>query len=135
MVKKINCGFKYAIELNTPIDFFDGGYDVYDLNHKLIEDYEKANGTIDGIVHSDEYRSSLGKIGASIYFVEKNYGKVRDNYSFYIPAFMQNTCDSSIINIVKADNNGTTIVFCDNKEIVPSNLIEKIICFEEESKC
>lgn len=122
MVKAINYCFKYAIELNTIIDEYKGECSFEHLIKVEPKTYSNLN-------------SIVSKINNSVRYVLEKYGDVRECHLFYLPAFMGDTDDSSLINIVKVDNNGTTIVFCDNKEIVPSDYIEKIICFEEESKC
>lgn len=122
MVEVTNYCFKYAIELNTIIDEYK---DECSFDH-LIKVEPKSYSNLSSI---------FSKINNSVHYVLKKYGDVRECHLFYLPAFMGDTYNSSLINIVKADNNGTTIVFCDNKEIVPSDCIEKIICFEEESKC
>lgn len=122
MVEVTNYCFKYAIELNTIIDEYKG---ECSFDH-LIKVEPKRYSNLSFI---------FSKINNSVHYVLEKYGDVRECHLFYLPAFMGDTYDSSLINIVKADNNGTTIVFCDNKEIVPSDCIEKIICFEEESKC
>lgn len=122
MVKVINYCFKYAIELNTIIDEYKGECSFEHLIKVESKTYSNLN-------------SIVSKINNSVRYVLEKYGDVREYHLFYLPAFMGDMYDSSLINIVKADNNGTTIVFCDNKEIVPSDYIEKIICFEEESKC
>ena len=122
MVKAINYRFKYAIELNTIIDEYKGECSFEHLIKVEPKTYSDLN-------------SIVSKINNSVRYVLEKYGDVREWHLFYLPAFMGDTDDSSLINIVKVDNNGTTIVFCDNKEIVPSDYIEKIICFEEESKC
>lgn len=122
MVKVINYCFKYAIELNTIIDEYKGECSFEHLIKVEPKTYSNLN-------------SIVSKINNSVRYVLEEYGDVREYHLFYLPAFMGDTYDPSLINIVKADNNGTTIVFCDNKEIVPSDYIEKIICFEEESKC
>ena len=122
MVEVTNYCFKYAIELNTIIDEYKG---ECSFDH-LIKVEPKSYSNLSSI---------FSKINNSVHYVLKKYGDVRECHLFYLPAFKGDTYNSSLINIVKADNNGTTIVFCDNKEIVPSDCIEKIICFEEESKC
>jgi len=122
MVEVTNYCFKYAIELNTIIDEYKG---ECSFDH-LIKVEPKSYSNLSSI---------FSKINNSVHYVLEKYGYVRECHLFYLPAFMGDTYNSSFINIVKADNNGTTIVFCDNKEIVPSDCIEKIICFEEESKC
>ena len=122
MVEVTNYCFKYAIELNTIIDEYKG---ECSFDH-LIKVEPKSCSNLSSI---------FSKINNSVHYVLEKYGDVRECHLFYLPAFMGDTYNSSLINIVKAENNGTTIVFCDNKEIVPSDCIEKIICFEEESKC
>ena len=122
MVEVTNYCFKYSIELNTIIYEYKG---ECSFDH-LIKVEPKSYSNLSSI---------FSKINNSVHYVLKKYGDVRECHLFYLPAFMGDTYNSSLINIVKADNNGTTIVFCDNKEIVPSDCIEKIICFEEESKC
>ena len=122
MMEATNYCFKYAIELNTIIDEYKG---ECSFDH-LIKVEPKSYSNLSSI---------FSKINNSVHYVLEKYVDVRECHLFYLPAFMGDTYNSSLISIVKADNNGTTIVFCDNKEIVPSDCIEKIICFEEESKC
>ena len=122
MAEVINYRFKYAIELNTIIDEYKG---ECSFEH-LIKIEPKTRSNLNSIV---------SKINNSVHYVSEKYGDVREYHLFYLPAFMGDTDNSSLINIVKADNNGTTIVFCDKTEIVPSDCIKKIICFKEESKC
>ena len=122
MMEATNYCFKYAIELNTIIDEYKG---ECSFDH-LIKVEPKSYSNLSSI---------FSKINNSVHYVLEKYGDVRECHLFYLPAFMGDTYNSSLISIIKADNNGTTIVFCDNKEIVPSDCIEKIICFEEESKC
>ena len=122
MMEATNYCFKYAIELNTIIDEYKG---ECSFDH-LIKVEPKSYSNLSSI---------FSKINNSVHYVLEKYGDVRECHLFYLPAFMGDTYNSSLISIVKADNNGTTIVFCDNKEIVPSDCIEKIICFGEESKC
>ena len=112
--------YKYMIELDGIIDDFTGETTIRHLvsNNRYRDQQEEACMQVEKIIHS---------IGEA----SEKYGEVREFHLFYIPAF-KSGCDSYLINIVKIDNNGTTLVFCDDDKIIPKECISEVKCLLEQ---
>lgn len=106
--------FNRATETIYPIDFYMGEIFFEDAVKLIAKDVMAYDEQFDSV--KEHINELVNKIEFALDFTLLEYGAVREYHLFFIPAFMTDepTGDSELIVVVKAKNNGTTLVFSES---------------------
>lgn len=108
--------FKQAVETKYPLDWSAGEMTFDKIVRNIYQNCKQETDPMKKVY------DLLEKLKFALDFTMEEYGTLRRFSLWYIPAFITDNPwgDSELVIAVKAENNGTTLVFSDSR-IVPSS--------------